>query len=131
MTARGSEPATLSSELLGFASDTRVLIINCDDFGMHESVNAAVLRAVEDGVASSCSLMVPCPAAAQAIQMLRKAPAMPFGIHLTLTRDSTDHRWTPVAPAGQVPSLLDEDGQLFSSAAVPRLLAQARFETRA
>jgi hypothetical protein len=34
----------LSSELLGFAPDARVLIVNCDDFGMHDAVNAAVVE---------------------------------------------------------------------------------------
>lgn len=29
----------LSSQLLGFAPDARVLIVNCDDFGMHDAVN--------------------------------------------------------------------------------------------
>lgn len=29
-----------SSELLGSAPDERVLIVNCDDFGMHEAINA-------------------------------------------------------------------------------------------
>ena len=51
----------LSSEVLGFAPDARVLIVNCDDFGMHDAVNAAVVESIENGIASSCSLMVPCP----------------------------------------------------------------------
>ena len=51
----------LSSELPGFPPDARVLIVNCDDFGMHDAVNAAVVESIEDGIASSCSLMVACP----------------------------------------------------------------------
>jgi predicted glycoside hydrolase/deacetylase ChbG (UPF0249 family) len=31
-----------------------VLIVNCDDFGLYEAVNPAVLQAVEEGIASSC-----------------------------------------------------------------------------
>ncbi len=118
----------LSSELLGYPADARVLIVNCDDLGMHESIDTAVLRAVQDGVASSCSLMVPCPAAAHAMRLLRRSPGVPFGIHLTLTRDTPDHAWGPVAPAAEVPSLLDDDGRLFTSAGIPRLLARARRE---
>lgn len=116
----------LSSELLGFPADARVLIVNCDDLGMHRSVNTAVLRCVEEGVASSCSLMVPCPAAGHAMRLLRQAPAVSFGIHLTLTRDSAEQ--APVAPASRVPSLLDQDGRLFTTATIPRLLARARLE---
>ncbi len=118
----------LSSELLDFRIDTRVLIVNCDDLGMHESVNAALFEAVQEGIASSASLMVPCPAADQAMQMLRRTPSMPFGIHLTLTRDGPSHHWAPVAPAAHVPSLVDENGLLLTSAAAPQLLAQARLE---
>ena len=74
----------LSSELLGFASDARVLIVNCDDFGMHDAVNAGVVESIENGIASSCSLMVPCPGAANALRLLRERPHIPFGIHLAL-----------------------------------------------
>src|SRR5919201_449897 len=52
----------LSSELLGFGADARVLIVNCDDFGLDEAVNAGVMESIENGIARSCSLMVPCPA---------------------------------------------------------------------
>jgi chitin disaccharide deacetylase len=99
----------LSSELLGFAPDARVLIVNCDDFGMHDAVNAAVVESIENGIASSCSLMVPCPAAADAMRLLRARPHIPFGIHLALIRDSPEYRWGPVAAKAAVPSLLDPD----------------------
>lgn len=62
------------------------------------------------------------------MHLLRRAPEVPFGIHLTLSRDGPGHGWAPIAPAGQVPSLVDEDGLLFTSAAVPQLLAQAWLE---
>ena len=124
-----AEPAApLSSELLGYPADARVLIVNCDDLGMHESVNAAVVEAIEEGIAGSASLMVPCPAAEQAMQLLRRRPSISFGIHLTLTRDGAGHRWAPVASAERVPSLVDAEGLLLTNAAVPQLLAQARLE---
>lgn len=96
-----------SSELLGFDRDERVLIVNCDDFGMHEAVNTAVVDSIENGIASSCSLMVPCPAAASAMQLLRERPHIPFGIHLTLIRDAPEYCWGPTAAKTAVPSLLD------------------------
>ncbi len=99
----------LSSELLGFESDERVLIINCDDFGMHDAINAAVVESIENGIATSCSLMVSCPAAVNAMRLLRERPHIPFGIHLALVRDSPDYRWGTVAAKSEVPSLLDRD----------------------
>lgn len=56
-----AERAILSSELLGFSPDARVLIVNSDDFGMHPSLNMAVVRSIEDGIASSCSPHVAVP----------------------------------------------------------------------
>ncbi|GAA0894948.1 hypothetical protein GCM10009574_065780 [Streptomyces asiaticus] len=117
-----------SSQLLGFPPDARVLIVNCDDLGMHESVNVAVIDAIEEGIASSCSLMVPCPGASQALRMLRARPGIPFGIHLTLVRDADHVRWGPLSARGTVASLLDERGELFTAGRREELLARARPE---
>src|SRR2546428_13893763 len=99
----------MSSELLGFDPDVRVLILNCDDLGMHEAVNVAIFDGIENGVATSCSLMAPCPAAANAIAGLRERPHVPFGLHLTLIRDSRADVWAPCSPKAEVPSLLEPD----------------------
>lgn len=117
-----------SSELLGFAPDARVLIVNCDDFGMYPAVNTAVVRSIREGIASSCSLMVPCPAAPHAMELLRQHPEVPFGIHLTLFCDTARDQWGPLTARERVPSLLDETGALFPPDKVPELLAQARAE---
>jgi chitin disaccharide deacetylase len=119
---------TRSVELLGFAPDARVLIISADDFGMYPAVNSAIIRSVEEGVAGSCSLMAPCPAAPHAMSLLRRHPRVPFGIHLTLVCDTPGYRWGPLAAKEEVPSLLDGSGELFTPAHVPALLAQARLE---
>jgi predicted glycoside hydrolase/deacetylase ChbG (UPF0249 family) len=121
----------MTSELLGFPPEARVLILNCDDLGMHEAVNIATFDSIENGVATSCSLMVPCPGAADAIRLLRERPHIPFGLHLTLIRDKPNYVWGPSSPKVEVPSLLDPDtGELFTDEPVnrERMLAQARLE---
>ncbi|MFF1902927.1 polysaccharide deacetylase family protein [Kitasatospora sp. NPDC058218] len=120
----------LSSELLGFDPGARVLIVNCDDFGLDEDVNAAVIDSVERGIASSCSVMLPAPAATQALQLLHERPEMPFGIHLTMVCEAARHRWGPLAPKQLVPSLLDDAGELCAPTpdGRARLLARARTE---
>ncbi len=115
-----------SNELLGFPADARVLIVNCDDFGMYPAINTAVIDAIENGIAASCSLMTPCPAAPEAMRLLRRHPAIPFGIHLTLVCD--DQRWGPLAARERVPSLLDETGSLYPAARREELLARARLD---
>lgn len=120
----------LSSELLGFPADARVLIVNCDDLGMYEAINMAVIDSIEQGIASSCSLMAPCPAARDAMDLLRSRPEIPFGIHLTSVCETSRDRWRPLAPRQRVPSLLDDDGQVFMPESTGRatLLAHARLD---
>ena len=118
----------LSSELLGFPPGARVLIINCDDFGMYEAIDLAVVEAVEEGIAASCSLMVPGPSAEHAMGMLRRRPQLPFGIHLTMVCEAARGRWGPLSPRETVRSLLDDTGELFAPTPAGRahLLARAR-----
>jgi predicted glycoside hydrolase/deacetylase ChbG (UPF0249 family) len=130
-----SVPATVgsseqSSELLGYPPDARLLIVNCDDFGMYPAINAAVIESVEEGIASSCSLMVPCPGAPQAMKLLSRRPQIPFGIHLTLVCEMPGIPWGPLIAKERVPSLLDVAGELFSPTPVGRvaLLGQARLD---
>ncbi|WP_225859043.1 polysaccharide deacetylase family protein [Streptomyces albicerus] len=121
----------LSSELLGFPADARVLLVNCDDFGMRRGVNAAVVEAIERGIASSCSLMVPCPGAGEAMRLLRERPEIPFGVHLTLVCDVERQRrggWGPVSPKEGVGSLLDESGELYAASRCSELMERARIE---
>jgi predicted glycoside hydrolase/deacetylase ChbG (UPF0249 family) len=115
-----------SNELLGFPPDARLLIVNCDDFGMHQAINAAVVASIEEGIAVSCSLMPVCPGAADAIRLLRQRPEIPAGIHLTLTCETPGYRWGPLTAREKVPSLLDATGELFAE--IGGLLAQARLD---
>lgn len=118
----------LSSELLGYGPDERLLIVNCDDFGLHGAINAAVVESIENGIASSCSLMVPCPGAADAMRLLRDRPHVPFGVHLSLIREAPESHWGPVTARADVPSLLDPaTGELYVDTPAQRtaLLAAA------
>jgi chitin disaccharide deacetylase len=62
----------------------RVLIVNADDFGLSPGVNAGVARAHEEGILTSASLMVRFPAAAEAAEYARGAPALSLGLHVDL-----------------------------------------------
>ncbi|MGW7097782.1 polysaccharide deacetylase family protein, partial [Streptomyces sp. NPDC054874] len=119
-----------SSELLGYPPEARLLIINCDDFGMYPAVNAAVIESIEEGIATSCSLMVPCPGTPQAMKLLSQRPQIPFGIHLTLVCEMPAIPWGPLSDRERVPSLLDPAGELFSPTTAGRatLLSQARLD---
>lgn len=95
---------------------------------MYDAINAAVVESIERGVATSCSLMVPCPGAPAAMQVLRDRPTIAFGIHLTLVCDLPDHPWGPLMPRDRVPSLLDAAGEFFTPDQTDALLAQASID---
>lgn len=92
------------SEKLGFGPDDRVLIVNVDDLGLSHSANVGVYDALRSGVATSASLMVPCPWAREAASRFRGEDV---GLHLTLNAEFDLYRWGPIT---QAPSLLDGDG---------------------
>lgn len=100
-------------ERLGFASDAKVLIINCDDFGMSHGENQATMNAIANGVATSATLMVPCPWILEALEWANQRPDPCVGVHLTLTSEWKRFRWGPVLGREVVPSLVDEQGYLY------------------
>lgn len=135
MPAAGTTPAPpppppTANHLLGHPPGARLLLLNCDDLGLDESVNLAVIDAVRNGIAASCSLMTPCAAAPHALRLLRRYPEVPFGVHLTLVCESTDRRWGPLTARDRVPSLLDASGGFFAPTPAGRaaLLARARID---
>ena len=117
-----------TNSLLGYPTDARLLIINADDFGMCHAINAAILQTLQVGIVSSTTLMVPCPWAPHAMQLLKQNPTIPFGVHLTLTTNRVNYRWGPLCAKANVPSLLDETGYFYSDARIPELLAHAKLD---
>ncbi len=62
----------------------RRLIVNADDFGRSASINAAVIRAHQEGILTTASLMVNEPATDEAVKLARENPRLGVGLHLTL-----------------------------------------------
>ncbi|MDQ4133796.1 MAG: polysaccharide deacetylase family protein [Actinomycetota bacterium] len=91
-------------ERLGHPPDARLLIVNCDDLGCSHAANVGIYEALRSGVATSASLMVPCPWAREAAARYRGEDV---GVHLTLNAEYDLYRWGPLTHS---PSLLDGDG---------------------
>jgi predicted glycoside hydrolase/deacetylase ChbG (UPF0249 family) len=95
---------TTLAERLGYGPDDRLLIINCDDLGSCQAANTGVYESLRSGLATSASLMVPCPWSRDAAALYLGEDV---GVHLTLNCEYETYRWGPVTHA---PSLLDGDG---------------------
>lgn len=105
---------TTLAERLGYRADDRLVIVNCDDIGSSHAANLASLEAMETGVATSATLMVPCPWAREAVELFQ---GKDVGVHLTLTAEYPTYRWRSLTGAA---SLHDHQGYL------PRTVAEAR-----
>jgi predicted glycoside hydrolase/deacetylase ChbG (UPF0249 family) len=108
------------AERLGHAPDARLVILNCDDLGSSHSANLAALEAVDRGVATSATLMVPCPWAKEAVELFE---GRDVGVHLTLTAEYPTYRWRSLTGAA---SLHDDDG--FFPANTHTVFARAKLE---
>jgi hypothetical protein len=95
---------TSLAEKLGYAPDAKLLIVNADDLGSSHAANVGVYEALRRGLATSATLMVPCPWAREAASRYRGEDV---GVHLTLNAEYDLYRWGPITHA---PSLLDGDG---------------------
>ena len=92
------------AQRLGYPGDARLLILNCDDLGFCHAANEGVYESLRSGLATSASLMVPCPWARGAAASYRGEDV---GVHLTVNAEHDLYRWGPITHA---PSLLDGDG---------------------
>jgi predicted glycoside hydrolase/deacetylase ChbG (UPF0249 family) len=86
------------------------LIINCDDFGWDAPATQAILELGAAGQVSSTTVMANFASAAELSELARLAsPTLSVGLHLTLNAGQ------PLSAASQVPSLVNADGQFYSS----------------
>lgn len=75
----------------------RTLIVNADDFGRSPGVNDGIIRAHEDGVVTSTTLMVRWPDAEPAAAYARSHGELSVGLHLDLGEWALfDGEWRPL-----------------------------------
>lgn len=105
------------AERLGWPVGTKVVIFHVDDAGMSHDSNVGARKAIEEGVATSLSVMMPCSWVPECADWLKANPKVDAGVHLTLTSEWKHYRWGPVAGRSIVPGLIDEHGYLYHGVA--------------
>jgi predicted glycoside hydrolase/deacetylase ChbG (UPF0249 family) len=86
------------------------LIINCDDYGWDAPATQAILELGAAGQVSSTTVMANFASAAELRALAKLAsPTLSVGLHLTLNAGQ------PLSAASQVPSLIDAEGQFYTS----------------
>ncbi len=106
--------AVLLMSTSAVVGQTVKLIIRGDDLGMTQGSLEAFEAALNRGVLSCASLLVPGPWFEGAAELCRKNPGWCTGVHLCLVGEWRGFRWRPVLPWDQVPSLVDDDGFLYT-----------------
>jgi hopanoid biosynthesis associated protein HpnK len=80
------------------------LIINADDFGLSSGANRGIVKAWQQGILTSASLMVGGSAFKEAVTLAHENPALQVGLHLTLVQGRA------VLKQQGLPALVDADG---------------------
>lgn len=103
------------AEKLGYPKGSKVLVLHIDDAGMSWDSNQGAMQAIEKGVASSVSMMMPCSWISGFFRYLKDHPDTDAGVHLTLTSEWEDYRWGPLSGKSVTPGLVDNEGALWAS----------------
>ncbi len=87
----------------------RRLVVNADDFGRSHSINQAVIRAHQEGILTTASLMMNEAGLDDAVELARANPKLGVGLHLTLSHGHS------ALPPEKIPGLVNERSE-FSNA---------------
>ena len=103
------------AERLGWGPEDKVVIFHVDDIGMSHDTNRGTIKVLEEGLATSFSIMMPTPWVPEINHYLQQNEGLDAGLHLTLTSEWSEYRWGPLAGKNQVPGLVDTEGCMWGS----------------
>jgi chitin disaccharide deacetylase len=121
----GFSQETTYAEKLGYPKGAKVLILHVDDVGMSFDSNQGAIKTIENGVANSLSMMMPCTWIPGFFEYLKVHPETDAGLHLTLTSEWKAYRWGPLMGKPAVPGLVDSQGAMWSTVAATATNATA------
>ncbi len=100
------------NELLGFKKNDKLLIIHADDLGLSSSVNELSLKALDSNYVTSASVMMPTPKVNEVAAHFKKNPNLDMGLHLTVTAEWKNYKWSGISSGDSIKSMLDSSGNL-------------------
>jgi hypothetical protein len=100
---------------LGFADQDRLVILHMDDVGMCHASLTACEDLMSAGIVSSAAVMVPCPWFPAVAAYVRAHPGVDMGVHLTLTSEWPEYRWSPLSTVDASSGMIDADGYFHRS----------------
>ena len=102
------------NEMLGYEKKQKLLIINCDDIGIHPALTDGAVRVMKSGLVKSASMIVNDrndKELKRIAKIAKKNPQWGFGIHLSLNDEYQEtFPWGPVASKKECPTLYNEKG---------------------
>lgn len=122
ITAIAQEKIT-NAEKLGFPKGKKIILLHSDDAGMCEEANIAVWSYSLKNHVQSAAVMMPCPNAEEMVEWAKKHPDADVGVHLTLTSEWKNYRWTTLTDPAKVPGLIDQEGKMWRD--VPEVVQNA------
>ena len=85
------------------------LIVHADDFGLSHAANSGIVRAFNEGILTSTSVMPTGRAYEQGVRQLSEVDDLDLGIHLTLVEER------PVSAPDSITTLVQGNGTLHSN----------------
>ena len=101
------------SEILGFDSTDKLLIIHADDLGLCESVNSATFESFENEAISSASVMMTTKEISEVSEFSSKNQNYDLGIHLTVTSEWKYHKWGGILNNEDISSILNKKNHFY------------------
>jgi predicted glycoside hydrolase/deacetylase ChbG (UPF0249 family) len=101
--------------LLGYSDNDRLIIIHTDDIGMCHASIQAYIELMESGLVFSGATMVPCSWFPRVAEFCRRNTFTDMGVHLTLTSEWDNYRWSPISTSLQDSGMLDGEGYFYRS----------------
>ena len=95
---------------LGLDDSDRVVIMHADDIGMCHATITAFAKAIDFGIVTSGSIMVPCPWFLEMAAWCRANPDADVGVHATVTSEWKTYRWGPMTTRDPASGLIDDEG---------------------